>query len=155
MSTDQTIANAIIEWECLKLCHAFAHAIDAGDFERVVNCFTLDGTFLREGHLLKGRDAMREAFRHRPSVTTVHLVSNFLPLSVTPERVTASVYNASISTFDKSEPIRKFDPQDGVRLLRFSDTYALTGEGWRIADRHVENVLITPNWPGGPAAVKS
>jgi len=147
--------QAVIEWECLKLCHAFAHAIDAGDFERVVSLFTPDGTFLREGVQLKGRDGMREAFRHRPNVTTVHMVSNFLPLEVTPERVTAVVYNASISTFDQSEPIKKFDPQDGVRLLKFDDVYALTGEGWRIADRRASNLLISPQWPGGPAKAQS
>lgn len=143
--------RAVIEWECLKLCHAFAHAIDSSDFEKVVSLFTPDGTFLREGILLRGRDAMREAFRHRPNVTTVHMVSNFLPLEVSATRVKAVAYNASISTFDQSQPIRKFDPQDGVRLLRFDDEYALTDEGWRIADRRAVNLLITPNWPGGPA----
>ncbi|MGO9059054.1 MAG: nuclear transport factor 2 family protein [Candidatus Binataceae bacterium] len=145
METAQRVA---IEFECLKLCHAFAYYIDHGNFEAMVNLFAPDGVFDRDGVTLRGRQQIREAMSKRPPVTTRHLVTNFLPLEVNASRVKSSVYNLSIHSFDPSEGVKKFSPAAGTRLLEFSDEFQLTPDGWRFASRIARPVMVVPEWPG-------
>jgi hypothetical protein len=144
----ETAERAAIEWECLRLCHAFAYNIDHGNFEAMVNLFTPDGVFDRDGVTLRGRQQIRDAMSKRPPVTTRHIVTNFLALEVSAARVKSSVYNLSIHSFDRAEGVKKFSPAAGTRLLEFSDEFELTPDGWRFASRIARPIMIVPEWPG-------
>ena len=144
----ETAERVAIEAECLRLCHAFAYHIDHGNFEAMVNLFAPDGVFDRDGVTLRGRQQIREAMSKRPPVTTRHVVTNFFALEVSAARVTSSVYNLSIHSFDPAAGVKKFSPAAGMRLLEFSDEFQLTAEGWRFASRIARPVMAVPEWPG-------
>jgi SnoaL-like domain len=141
--------RAIAEWGCLRLCHLWAHYADRGDFPAVAALFTPDGIFVRDGEPLRGHEAIAQAYAHRPRVTVLHIVTNFLAHEVSVSRAVASLYMMPVSTFDTSK-VPKLDPMASFRLLRFEDQYQLTPDGWRFAKRVATPVMMSPQWPGQP-----
>jgi hypothetical protein len=140
-----------IEWECLKLCNAFFHHMDHGDFEAMIGLFAPDGTFLRHGHLLRGHEELRTAMAVRPtSSTTIHLITNFTPLEVEPTRVKTAAYVVALGTFDRSVPVPKLDPMTGIAALEFLDEFRRLPAGWRFAARIARPILHAPNFPPRP-----
>lgn len=141
--TDRTIA----EWACLRLCHLWAHHVDRGDFPAMVALFTPDGIFIRDGKPLRGREAITQSYAHRPRITVLHIVTNFIAHEVDSSHAVASLYMTPVSTFDTSV-VPKLDPMSSFRLLRFEDEYQLTPDGWRFASRTATPVMMSPQWPG-------
>lgn len=116
-------------------------------FEEVVQLFTENGSFIRNGQEIVGRSAIRETYRGRPSATTMHMQSNFHLLDADGERATASVYNLVVGLPTKSDSVLPFDSQEAIRILEFHDEYYREAEGWRFSRRDARPVFQSLNWP--------
>jgi hypothetical protein len=143
-----SIERVAIEWDCLALCHRWAYLMDQGEFEAAIDLFTADGSFLRNGQLLRGHAGILKAYAHRPPVTTMHLVTNFFAIDVTSSSLKSRSYMMPISTFDPAEAVKKFDPSAAFRLLKFEDEFQLTAQGWRFSARVANPIMQSPAWPG-------
>jgi len=141
--------RALVEWNCQRLCHLWAHHVDRGDFQAVVSLFTQDAIFVRDGATLQGHEAIRQVYANRPRVTVLHIIANFIAHEVSSSHAVASLYMMPVSTFDASK-VPKLDPMSSFRLLRFEDEYQLTSDGWRFAKRVATPVMMSPQWPGRP-----
>jgi hypothetical protein len=133
---------------CENLCIAFSYHLDHGDFEAVVQMFTEDGVFVRNGEPLKGHEAIRQAYLQRPAATTMHIVSNFHLLECTDSTARASVYNFVAFALTVSDQVLKFDPASAIRILEFHDRFELTSDGWRFSYRDARPMLQSIGWPG-------
>lgn len=145
MNSSERIA---IEWDCESLCNKWSYLMDQGQFENAVGLFTPDGTFLRNGELLRGHAAILKVYAHRPPVTTMHFTMNFFVIEVSPERVKSRCYMMPVSTFDQSARIKKADPDEAFRFLEFEDEFELTTAGWRFSARAAKPIMQSPSWPG-------
>jgi hypothetical protein len=133
--------------DCERLGSAFAYHLDQADFVALVQLFTEDGAFIRNGEPLAGRKAMLAAYAKRPQVTIMHLLSNFHMTTFDGDRATASSYCSVVMAAGISDEPLRFDPAAAVRLLEFKDEYVRTPEGWRISLRNARPVLQSINWP--------
>jgi hypothetical protein len=140
--------QASIEQDCSKLCTAFAYHVDHCEFEALVELFTPDGVFVRNGHSLEGQRAIRAAYAQRPPATTVHFITNFHVLELTATRVRASSYGLVLHATSVSKEVLPFDPMGAMRTLEFIDEFQLTPAGWRFSSRDARPVLQSLNWPG-------
>jgi uncharacterized protein (TIGR02246 family) len=73
MDRDQARA---IEWDCAQVVQKFYHCLDHKKYDEMADLFAEDGTWVRLGKPLQGRENIRKAMRERESWLTAHLVSN-------------------------------------------------------------------------------
>ena len=76
MDRDQERA---IEWDCAQVVNKFYCSLDARRYDDLVNCFTPDGVWKRQGNELQGRDAIMAAMHaelsHRVPASMLSRVS--------------------------------------------------------------------------------
>lgn len=146
----RTEPRALVEWELVRLSHAFAHHIDHGEFEEMIALFTPDGVFDRAGLVHHGHDELRAAMAERPKVVTRHVLSNFHFPRIDADEAEGRIYCMSYHSFDGAGapdawPV-VYATASG-RLLEFWDTYRRTEDGWRIASRVAKPILVPEVWP--------
>lgn len=134
-------------WELSRLNNAFAHFIDNGEFDSMIELFTPDAVFDRAGIVHHGHEEIRQGMRERPKVTTRHLLTNF-HLTKTNDNtaeavVCAIVYHGPIS--EGGEPV--VYATDNGRVIDFHDTYTKTSDGWRISSRIARPIFTPKVWP--------
>ncbi len=62
---------------CTQVMHEMFHALDTANYERLVNTFEPDGTLLRQGELLQGRNQIMNAMQKRSTTQRIrHVISN-------------------------------------------------------------------------------
>jgi hypothetical protein len=133
-----------IEWECSKLCHAFANYGDVNDFVSLANLFTIDGSMSRPSVPdvdITGRQAIIDAFGKRPALVIRHIVTNVQieVLSETEARGFSLVLWLSAPQTDAPLPLLAGPMQVG----EFRDVYVKTTEGWKFKERKGQLVLRT------------
>ena len=62
MDRDQERA---IEWDCTQIVNKFYNSLDARRYDDLVNCFTEDGVWKRQGNELQGRAAILSAMDYK------------------------------------------------------------------------------------------
>jgi hypothetical protein len=125
-----------IEWQCSKLCHAFANYGDVNDFVSLANLFTEDGSMSRPSVPdvdITGRQTIIEAFGRRPPLVIRHIVTNVQihVVSATEARGFSLVLWLSAPQADTPLPLLAGPIQVG----EFRDVYVKTEEGWRFRER--------------------
>jgi hypothetical protein len=125
-----------IEWQCSKLCHAFANFGDVNDFVSLANLFTEDGSMSRPSVPdvdIKGRQMIIDAFGKRPALVIRHIVTNVQieVLSETEAHGFSLVLWLSAPQSDTPRPLLAGAMQVG----EFRDVYVKTSEGWKIKAR--------------------
>ena len=62
---------------CTQVMHEMFHALDTANYERLVKTFVPDGTLLRQGELLQGRNQIMNAMQKRSTTQRIrHVISN-------------------------------------------------------------------------------
>lgn len=125
-----------IEWECSKLCHAFANYGDRHDFVSLAQLFTEDGSMSRPSVPdveIKGRQTIIDAFGKRPPLVIRHIVTNVQieVISATEARGFSLVIWLSAPQADAPLPLLAGPIQVG----EFRDVYVKTAKGWRFRER--------------------
>jgi hypothetical protein len=124
VSPEQRLA---IEAECTRLINHYANLNDQARWEEAVALYAEDGLMTRPtapDAPIVGREALLAAFLARPARTSQHVCSNIV---VTVESETeASAFSVILLFTAKDQP-----PLVGS----YRDRFALTGEGWRFAER--------------------
>jgi ketosteroid isomerase-like protein len=120
---------------------AFAHHLDHGDIEALVDLFTADALYTHGTRRSEGRAEIEQLFRNRVAKgprTSRHLDSG-LRLNI--ESVTeASGISVCLSFAADGEPPLPAKP---FLVADFIDRYRRDDDGcWRIASRHIERVFV-------------
>jgi hypothetical protein len=150
-ASDQQLSledRVAIEQQLIRLSYAFAHHIDHGEFEDMIQLFTEDGVFDRAGPVHRGHGELREAMVNRHNATTRHLMTNFHFTSVGPDEAEGVVYSITYhahEAFDGTKPL-VYGTTNG-RLLELHDRYRRTDDGWRFAERIAVPVFVPEVWP--------
>lgn len=62
---------------CMQVVHEMFYALDTSDYERLVHLFEPDGSLLRQGELLTGRQHIIQAMQKRSTTQRIrHVISN-------------------------------------------------------------------------------
>lgn len=127
------------ELACRELVLRAAACIDAGDAAGLARLFTDDADLVRPGGVsLRGREAIEHAYRDRASDRlTAHLIFGTLFDELGPAAARARSRVLLWTANAQTEPGphgRLADPKQ--RVGSFHDTFVLTAQGWRIAERH-------------------
>jgi hypothetical protein len=62
---------------CMQVVHEMFYALDVSDYQRLVCLFEADGSLLRQGELLQGRQHIMQAMKKRSATQrTRHVISN-------------------------------------------------------------------------------
>lgn len=130
------------KFACIELCNAFAYCLDRGAFEDLAGLFTPDGVWVRHGVELHGRQAILEAMSQRPpDALTRHVTTGHHFLSVTADKAEAVSSNRSYFASAKGDLPRSLLAGE-IILLDFIDTFVRRPEGWRIARRETNYVMV-------------
>lgn len=137
----------LIEWQLVSLSTRFAHYLDAGDFEAMVELFAIDGVFDRGGIALRGHAEIRRAMAERPALTTRHLSTNhyFVQVGIDTASAVVSVLVLHGPVPENDEPVQ-YATERG-RVLEFHDRYRRTGGEWRIVERVARPIFQPKVWP--------
>ena len=130
------------EAECVALSNAFAYHLDHKEYGALVALFAPDGTFVRTGVRLEGREKILAAMQARPvDQFTRHITTNFHFTHVDSDTARAVFYNMSYFAFLPGNPPFAYAPER-MMLLDFIDIYVRTPEGWRFRERDARALLI-------------
>lgn len=131
-----------IEAECVALSNAFAYHLDHQEYPALVALFVPDGTFVRTGVRLAGREKILAAMQARPAEQfTRHITTNFHFTEVGDDSARAVFYNMSFFAYLPGQPPFEYEPER-MMLLDFVDIYTRTADGWRFKERDARALLI-------------
>ena len=131
-----------IEAECVALSNAFAYHLDHKEYPALVALFVPDGTFVRTGVRLEGRESILAAMQARPAEQfTRHITTNFHFTEVGDDSARAVFYNMSFFAYLPGQPPFAYEPER-MMLLDFIDIYIRTNDGWRFRERDARPLLI-------------
>lgn len=129
----------------LRTLHAYGHAIDYGDEEGWVDCFTEDGVFDVRGRLtfaVSGREQLREFIsRHSraPDQWHKHLLVEPV-IEIDGDTAACAAYFAVVMEIDGEPALRVFG--------RYRDRLVREADGrWRLRERIAEAEAIRPGPP--------
>jgi hypothetical protein len=135
-----TIAQLAAEQSCARLIAAFAFFVDHQRYDELVNLFTEDCVFDRDGVVLRGREELRTFMQERPKGS----VSRHVCAPPVLEDVGANtIRGTTCLTYFISEPVDKGPARfKGIGVVaEYRDEFRHTYEGWRIASRCVVQVM--------------
>jgi hypothetical protein len=142
MYMDMAIRGSI-EQECVRLSYAFAYHLDHREYDALAALFAPDGSWVRHGVRLQGRDQIVAALNERKANQfTRHVTTSFHFTEVTETRARSVAYNMSYFSLEGDKPLPlRFGP-DQAMLLDFVDTCVITAAGWRFQERITTPVLL-------------
>jgi hypothetical protein len=91
------------------------YCLDYGDFESLVQLFTPDGVFVRNGQALNGHQAICEAYAQRPAATTVHFMATFNMLEFEQQLVGSSMCALVLHALGNLANLAAFSPMCATR----------------------------------------
>jgi hypothetical protein len=120
---------------------AFAHHLDHGEIDALVDLFTADALYTHGERVSRGRGEIGQLFRNRAAKgprTSRHLLSG-LRLSI--ESASAATGSSVCLSFaaDGLPPL----PARPFLVADFEDRYRCDEEGrWRFAERHIHRIFV-------------
>jgi hypothetical protein len=133
-----------IEWQCSKLCHAFANLGDVNDFDALAQLFTEDGSMSRPSVPdvdIKGRQTIIDAFGKRPPLLIRHIVTNVQIEVLSPTEARGFSLVLWLSAPQSSDPLPLL--VGPMQVGEFRDEYVLTESGWKFRQRKGRLLLKT------------
>jgi ketosteroid isomerase-like protein len=120
---------------------AFAHHLDHGEIDALVDLFTEDALYTHGARVSEGRTAIEQLFRQRVAKgprTSRHLTSG-LRLSIDSATAASGISVCLSFAADGEPPL----PAKPFLVADFVDRYRRGDDGrWRIAARHIERVFV-------------
>lgn len=136
---------AAVERACTQLSIAYARAVDFRDYDAFVLLFTEDGV-LDAGEPLHGRDAIREALRHRPdALRSRHVISNVFIDVLRPDAARGISY-FTLYRHHGDESLRHGPaPLRGAAAVgHYEDRFVRTDAGWLFGSRRAHLAFRDP-----------
>lgn len=133
-----------IEWQCSKLCQAFANYGDINDFESLANLFTEDGSMSRPTVPdvdIRGRQTIIDAFGKRPALVIRHVVTNVQIDVISETEARGFSLVLWLSAPQSSEPLPLL--AGPMQVGEFRDVFVKTAEGWKFSERKGRLALKT------------
>ena len=131
-----------IEWACEKLIRQFVNLSDKYEFDAMGELFTENAVFVRPsdpGNAIVGRDVIVAAFKKRPQMVIMHMVTNHTVEILNPAEATGYNYVSFQGATNVDDPL----PLVSGKTLygEFVDRYVLTDAGWKISERRGKLLL--------------
>jgi transposase InsO family protein len=124
-----------------ELNSAFAHHLDHGAIDALVDLFTLDALYTHGERVSRGRGEIERLFRSRAAKgprTSRHLLSG-LRLSIESATVASGTSVCLSFAADGLPPL----PARPFLVADFEDRYRRDDDGrWRFAERHIHRVFV-------------
>lgn len=129
--------------EIVQLAHAYAAARDSFDGQAYANVFAPNGKFHFGGEIFEGREAIAARVPPKSEATgpMMHFVTTSHIEMTSPTTATGQHYGiAYLGEFSADGTV---GPVPGKLASRgiYHDSYVLTDEGWKIAERAYQSVL--------------
>lgn len=130
------MSTADVVRACERLVFDSAAHNDARDWDALAALYTVDARLTRpSGQTIEGRDAIRESYATgAPERRTRHLCTN-VRVDVDGEKRARAVTSVVVVSWAEETGTTALPTAGGAIVGTFVDTFALTGEGWRIAAR--------------------
>jgi hypothetical protein len=131
-ATDQ---YATIRHEVQDVILRFFLHLDEQEYEPLAQLMAPEGTWLRNGVLLKGPEGVLEAMRARPAgFTTRHLITNIIIDASGEDRADATYYMTVFVHTGEARPAGPVPIDLPFHVSVFREKFARTPQGWRIAE---------------------
>ena len=132
-----------IEWDCTQTVNKFYNALDQRQYDVLVNCFTEDGVWKRQGKELEGREKIMEAMEDRSENLVIrHVVTNIEVSIIDVNEAETSEY-VTIYRFDGDEKLEGPAPLDGPGVIfLYQDKMLRTEAGWKIRDKRGKPIML-------------
>jgi hypothetical protein len=142
-----------IEHACTRLIFLYAHAIDSGDIELALGCYTEDAKRSIGRRTAQGRDKIREMLQ--ASLTgkvTCHVITNLVIDVLSDTRAMATSYltlwRAPGYLTDRRPALRR----SPTAVSRQRDDLVLAATGWKFRARHSDTLFTAATEGGGPGS---
>jgi SnoaL-like domain len=141
METNQELLNKyLIERQLLQI----AWFTDHGPHLSIVDFYTEDGSFDRDGEIVKGRESLKLLYEKRPvSLLTRHVISNFM-IDFQSSTQASSVSYASVYRFrnnDGTAPIPPVPTSGPESVSEYHDQWVLELNQWKLQSRVLRTIL--------------
>jgi hypothetical protein len=134
-----TDGNSVIEAACIKMTLRFYRSLDTRDHEGVAATFAPDGTWHRQGVLLKGpADVLAALNKRSPDRSTAHIITNVWAETLDPDHARVHFY------LSLRERIAKAGEPELIRTGGVSygtDDFVRLADGWHLASKNSKPVI--------------
>jgi len=138
------LKEMLLAKECEGLILQVAWLTDHGPHNQIVDLYTLNGSFSRDGEVYAGRAALTEMYKKRPaSLFTRHILSN-IQIKIISETDAISTSYATVFRYrsdDGSPPIPPVNSSSPESVSEYHDTFIKEAGVWKIASR-ILNTMI-------------
>jgi hypothetical protein len=138
------LKEMVLAKECEGLILQVAWLTDHGPHNQIVDLYTLNGSFSRDGEVYAGRAALAEMYKKRPaSLFTRHILSN-IQIKIISETDAISTSYATVFRYrsdDGSPPIPPVNSSSPESVSEYHDTFIKEAGVWKISSR-ILNTMI-------------
>jgi len=141
MTSQQEMQNVK---ECENVILDVAWLTDHGPHLQIVDHFTPDGSFSRDGEVHVGKAALEEMYKKRPqSLFTRHILSN-LRVKILSDTQAVAISYATVFRFRNSSgspPIQPVDLSKPESISEYYDTFQKVSGTWKISARLLKTMI--------------
>lgn len=132
-----------VEWDCMQVVNKFYNALDERRYDVLVNCFTEDGIWKRQGKELQGRDVIMTAMQERGENLIIrHVVTN-IEVSVEDDDHASTAEYVTIYRYDGEQKLDGPAPLDGPGVIFLYKDKMLKIDGdWKISDKRGKPIML-------------
>lgn len=128
-----------IEWDCTQVVIQFYNNLDARRYDALVDLFTEDGTWVRQGEETTGHDAIMAAMVARPGAENQqirHMATN-IQVTIVDQNTARTQEYITIYRHDSEEPIKGPAPMEGGPgiIFLYEDEMTRTAAGWKMTNK--------------------
>ena len=122
---------------CLaQLTHQFFYCLDEFRYDELVSLMETDGSWHRQGKVLRGRDAVLKALAERPGTMRIrHVITNLLVTGVEDDTASVVAYLTAYRHDDGTDSPMPRVIAGPYRILIVRTRFRRHGEGWLIAEQ--------------------
>ncbi len=134
--TSASHSRALLLAETTQRLHAFFHHLDEGRYAEMVEMFTADGRWLRQGRWSSGRAEVRAALDARPTGQRVrHVITNAYVSTEGADEATVEAYMTAYRQDGAAQGVARI--AGPLRLNLVSTIFRRDRGEWRIAEQRL------------------
>lgn len=138
MTEDERLRS---EQACARLCHDFAAAVDARQYDAFVALFAADGVFDRAGQASHGHAEIRRFLDARPADRVTRHVCTNIRIDLTGlDSGTGSCYALVFQAQSPDAAVQPL-PTPVPMVVEYHDDYQCGPQGWRFRHRRVKIIF--------------
>lgn len=132
-----------IEWDCTQVVNKFYNSLDARLYDDLMECFTEEGIWKRQGNELRGHEAILAAMHARsPNLVIRHIVTN-ISVTIHDEDHAETQEYVTIYRYDSEQQIDGPAPLDGPGVIfLYQDKMVRSKDKWKISDKRGKPIML-------------